>query len=148
MILHKKQQQKQSDLENKVKEINNNIRHITQLAMSWFVFFVTINYASMGWLATSSVNFNRTIIVTIAGVFIVQNILGMVSLRETEKAIKKMSDQIECYEKLSIDEDSKWCHGILESQNVPIELCKNLRKYMSWVLFSLIAAWVIYAIMR
>jgi hypothetical protein len=62
-------------LENKVKEIHNNIRHITQLAVSWFVFFVTINYATMGWLAVGSTPIKPGIIGVIAGAFIVQNII-------------------------------------------------------------------------
>ncbi len=128
------EKQRQSRLENKIKEIHNNIRHITQLAMSWFVFFVTINYASMGWLATS---LNRAIIGTIAGAFIVQNFLGIVALCKTETAIMKMSRQAVIYENFIVDK--------LEAKSIPTELYTDLRKYMQLVLLSIVAAWVIYA---
>ncbi len=131
------EEQQQSRFENKIKEIHNNIRHITQLAMSWFVFFVTINYASMGWLASEKATLNRAIIWTIAGAFIVQNFLGIVALRKTETAIMKMSKQVVIYENLTVDK--------LEAKSIPTKLYMDLRKSMRWVLLSLVAAWVIYA---
>ncbi|MBC8029569.1 MAG: hypothetical protein H7Z16_05605 [Pyrinomonadaceae bacterium] len=37
--------------QDRIKELHVNIRHITHLGMSWFAFFVTTNYLTMGWLA-------------------------------------------------------------------------------------------------
>jgi hypothetical protein len=81
-------------LENKVKELHSNVRHITQLGMTWFAFFVTTNYLTIGWFAKfpSSVGSASTscdsedislfIIGTVAFVFILQNVLGIVGIGE------------------------------------------------------------------
>jgi hypothetical protein len=134
-------------LENKVKEMHSNVRHITQLAMNWFVFFVTINYATMGWLAGGTVSLNRGIISLIASVFIIQNFLGIVSLNETEAVLTKMTNQVVWYEKLLINKGHGLCIEI-KAKSIPIELYTNLKKYTSWVLISLIVAWALYAIIR
>jgi hypothetical protein len=44
----------QSELnENRLKQVHEYIRHIAQLLIAWFTFFVTVNYAVMGWLLVS-----------------------------------------------------------------------------------------------
>ncbi|MEJ7862394.1 MAG: hypothetical protein WKF90_12255 [Pyrinomonadaceae bacterium] len=132
----------QSRIENKVKEMHNNIRHISLLAVNWYVFFVTINYASMGWLAVGNASFPKCIIVVIALAFIVQNILGIFALSKTEKVVKKMSNQVACYENQPINK------GKIEAKSIPTELYKCLQICMSLVLISLILAWGIYAYIR
>ncbi len=138
----------QTPLENKIKEMHNNIRQGALLAMNWYVFFVTINYASMGWLATvDNASSTKYIVVLIALAFIVQNILGIFALRKTEKEVKKMGNQVACYENQLIYKGGKLCIEI-EAKSIPIELYNFLMKCMSLVLGSLITAWAIYAFIR
>ena len=121
----------QLPLENKIKEMHNNIRQGAVLAMNWYVFFVTINYASMGWLATvDKTSPPKGIIVVIALAFIVQNVLGVFALRKTEKEVKKMGNQVICYENQLIYKGDKWRIKI-EGKSIPMELYNFLMKCMS-----------------
>jgi hypothetical protein len=83
-------------LENKFKELHSNVRHITQLAMNWFAFFVTVNYVTMGWLAKApdNSNPNSRIVPIVAGVFIVQNVLGVFGLAGVLLTAWKMKKQV------------------------------------------------------
>lgn len=70
------------------------MRHITQLGMTWFAFFVTTNYLTIGWFAkfpssvgsastsSDSEDISLFIIGTVAFVFILQNVLGIVGIGE------------------------------------------------------------------
>jgi hypothetical protein len=87
-------------LKNKHKELHSNVRHITQLAMSWFAFFVTVNYVAMSWLSTgaSKAGVNPIIVQKIAWVFIIQNGLGVFGLTwvlVTAKALKRQVGEFE-----------------------------------------------------
>jgi hypothetical protein len=140
-------EKQQTHLENKIKEMHSNIRHITQLAMNWFVFFVTINYATMGWLAAGTVNLNPFLMLPIAVVFIIQNWLGIVSLNVTECVITEMGNKVDRFEQSLIKEGQDLCIKC-EAKSIPIELYANLKKSMLWVLRSLVCAWVFYVGIR
>jgi hypothetical protein len=92
---------KEMDL-NKVKELHSNVRHITQLAMTWFAFLVTTNYLTIGWLAKGSSDGSKIvvpdIVPTIARVFIVQNGLGMFGLAWVLMATWAMEKQVNTLE--------------------------------------------------
>jgi hypothetical protein len=136
-----------SFLENKVKEVHNNIRHITQLAMNWFIFFVTVNYATMGWLAAGSDISNKGTVAVIALAFIAQNGVGIYALYMTGKVVMEMNNGVECYETFPIS-NNKLCIKIQIVKSVPIELLMILKRCMTFVLVVLILAWIIYAGIR
>jgi len=140
--------EQQDYLESKIKELQTNVRHITQLAMGWFAFFVTINYASMGWLAAKAPgggSIDSRMIWIIAVVFIVQNILGIFAICGVEKATRVKSKQVHMYEKLIFDEGKP--PRILKAESIPIKLYTTVERCLSVVLLSLALAWVAFALL-
>ncbi len=129
---------------NKVKELHNNVRHLTQLTMAWYAFFVTINYASMGWLAKTpgSQDINRNLIMLIAGVFITQNILGIVVILMTGRAVKTKSEQISIYENLPFDKEKEEHRNIVGSGSTPIDLYGWVKWLMIVALVLIVLAWL------
>ena len=144
-------------LENKVKELHTNVRHITQLAMTWFAFFVTTNYLSLGWFAkdVGSANgiANPVMVYTVALAFMLQNGLGIVGIWMVKKSAKGMAAQVRTYENwLLINKDllkeisengvtKKSQIAILECPSIPITLYKPILCFLQVVSFSLIVAW-------
>jgi len=118
-------------LENKFEELHNNVRHITQLAMNWFAFFVTVNYVTMGWFAKSSANesTNPHIVPIVAGVFIVQNVLGVFGIAGVLLSAKTMTKQVNDLEKPHSD------------KSIPMWLYYFIGGFLIIVLGSLIYAW-------
>jgi hypothetical protein len=126
---------------NQVKELQTNVRHITQLGMSWFAFFVTVNYLTMGWIAKGSANksidgisngdINSSLLSTVAFVFVVQDILGIVGLSCVLISAMKMKKAI-----ISLQ------NGKDKSQYVfPDRLYVVIGSCLILVLLSLILAW-------
>ena len=64
-----------------IAERHNYARHTFTSTVGWFTFFVTINYATMGWLAGAAdkLKGNYPTIVLIACLFFTQNILGIIA---------------------------------------------------------------------
>ncbi len=135
-------------LENKLKELHNNVRHITQLGMNWFAFFVTINYLTMGWLAKGSGNESinsRFPVWIIASVFIVQNLLGIVGLIWVLIAANAMKSEVNRLEneKLLSNENNDSQKEKSNCESIPASLYIGIGVTLMLVLISLIAAWVI-----
>src|SRR5947209_5879515 len=68
-------------LKSVITERHDYARHSFTSMVTWFTFFVTVNYASMGWLATSkdgALTNASGPIVLVAAVFVTQNILGII----------------------------------------------------------------------
>lgn len=141
-------------LENKVKELHNNIRHITQLAMTWFAFFVTTNYVTLGWFAkvpssTEGEKVNPLMIYIVAGVFIIQNCLGILGIELVRKTSKAKTLQASIYEnwllstyKKHIDPKINAQHiTALECPGIPIILYDRILIFLEIVVVSLVFAW-------
>jgi hypothetical protein len=144
-------------LENKVKELHTNVRHITQLAMTWFAFFVTTNYLSLGWFAKDVGNVNGianpVMVYAVAFAFMLQNGLGIVGIWMVKKSARGMAAQVRTYENwLLINKDlleeisendvtKKLQIDILECPSIPITLYKPILCFLQVVLLSLIVAW-------
>ena len=125
--------------DNRVKELHTNVRHITQLAMNWFAFFVTVNYLTMGWLAKSpssgGENINPNIIKLLASVFIVQNLLGIFGLTWVLRAAATMKGEVSKYENPQKEKRI--------NESIPINLYVGIGVFLMFVLGSLILAWAI-----
>jgi hypothetical protein len=140
-------------LENKVKELHGNVRHITQLGMTWFAFFVTINYLTIGWLAkglsSGSESINLLIICTVAGVFILQNGLGVVGIWKVRNTSKAGAAQVSTYENWLLSTYENWLRGtnseshieVLKRASIPANLYTCIALSLMIVLASLIVAW-------
>ncbi|HEX8072188.1 MAG TPA: hypothetical protein VF546_19735 [Pyrinomonadaceae bacterium] len=140
-------------LTNKVKELHSNIRHITQLAMSWFAFFVTVNYVSMSWLSKGpgKEGVDPTIVKTIAFVFIVQNFFGAFGLTWVLMAAGALKRQVSGFENpaFGASDDSFlkrvksfWTLKKWRSESVPNHLYLGIGAFLITVLITLIWAWI------
>ena len=142
-------------LENKVKELHSNVRHITQLGMTWFAFFVTINYLTIGWLAkgpsSGSESIHPLIIGTVAAVFILQNILGIIGILKVRDMAKAGAAQVSVYENWLLSVYETWLREkdnmphikVLKCRSVPASLYSCIARSLVMVLGTLILAWVI-----
>jgi len=146
-------------LENKVKEVHNNIRHITQLTMTWFAFFVTTNFLSLGWFAkvpsSKSEKFNSQInprmICIVAGVFIIQNFLGIIGVVMVRKTVIAKTLQASIYENWLLStyksyfdqENNKPQMNALEYPGVPITLYDRILILLGVVVIFLVVAWML-----
>ncbi|HEX8688446.1 MAG TPA: hypothetical protein VF654_18175 [Pyrinomonadaceae bacterium] len=67
------------------------------MAMSWFAFFVTTNYIAMSWLAkgTDKEPAEPIIVLTMAGVFIIQNSFGVAGLAWVLVAARALKKQVD-----------------------------------------------------
>jgi len=63
-------------VEASIAERHDYARQIFALAVTWFTFFVTVNYAAMGWLAPNAYKIKHALLL-IALLFWAQNILGI-----------------------------------------------------------------------
>ncbi len=134
--------------ENKIKELHSNIRHITQLAMNWFAFFVTVNYVTMGWLAKGPGDggANPHVVSIVARVFIVQNVLGAFGLAAVLVSAFFMKRQINRLENLATREANaadKDAPQKTETKDgsTPTVLYNIIGAFLIVVLISLIYAW-------
>ena len=124
--------------ERKLKEIHEYARQAFQLFVSWFVFFAGVNYATMGWLLKPSGPPNRTLLIVVAILFIVQNILGIIACFRVRKYLKQSSSDLLELEKLIA--------GMSESQSeakssLPIEFYSAVINLMGLALVGIVAAW-------
>jgi hypothetical protein len=93
-------QMKKEFIETSIAERHDYTRQIFALAVTWFTFFITVNYAAMGWLAPNAHKIKNALYL-IAAPFLVQNTLGViVCLRirshfaDTDNRIAKLQDQL------------------------------------------------------
>ena len=131
-------EEQQKHLENKVKELHNNVRHITQLGMTWFAFFVTVNYVTMSWLPKDP---SREIIWIIAGVFILQNCLGIFGICMVNKTAAAKAAQVSIYENWLLKVADAPPEGLARA-SIPVSLYKYIAWFLMTVLFFLMLAWV------
>ena len=63
-----------------IERIEKNTMNLFKLLVSWFTFFVTINWASLGWLAANSSDLVANPLVSLVSyIFAWQNVLGIVT---------------------------------------------------------------------
>jgi hypothetical protein len=123
-------------LERKFKELHEYVRHVFQLFIGWYTFFVTVNYASMGWLATSAdakpslAKFAWLIPV----MFISQNALGIFACLYVWQCLKESNDKILRFEQIALPND-------MASTSVPILLYSRSIGLIASSLVFIIAVW-------
>ena len=138
-------------LKDKVKELHDNVRHITQLGMAWFAFFVTINYLTMGWLAKAPASgresINSHMILIVATVFILQNILGIAGICKVNKEAKALAERVKTFENLLLNADNEVNMEDLKATVIPDCLYKSIARSLVMVLSLLIPAWLVVAVL-
>ena len=78
-----------------IKQVHDYIRHLFHMFLSWFTVFATVNYATMGWLASLGPNAHfLSIAKLVAVMFVAQNLLALVCAREVWRALKRQADKV------------------------------------------------------
>lgn len=133
-------------LKDKIKELHDNVRHITQLGMAWFAFFVTINYLTIGWLAKAPASgresVNSYVVLIVACIFILQNVLGVVGICMVNRAAKALAEQVKTFENLLLNSDNEVNVEDLKATTIPNDLYNAIANSLVTVLSLLIPAWL------
>jgi hypothetical protein len=115
----------------RISDLNAYARHSFQLLVSWFTFFVTVNYASMGWLAGSRKPGPR--IVLIASMFIAQNLLGILACLAVRRHLLTADKKILGLEQHVVGSPLRVVADLDNETPMPLGL-------YSWVIFLMVVA--------
>jgi len=131
-------------VDKKIRELHEYTRRIVQLLVAWYTFFGTINYASMGWFAKSApeVGPNVRLIQTIAVVFIVQNLLGIIICFAVRRQMFKNHEQIKIYETFVFEKANYTRVDFPSDTCIPADLISLVTLFMAITGVTLIVAWV------
>ena len=137
-------------VESCVAERHNYARHAFTSTVGWFTFFVTINYATMGWLAglAGKPKGNYPVIVLIACLFSAQNILGIIACLVMRSYFFRCNRRIREAQALllrtkSIPEDYTDLGG---QTCLPLRLYSTLIVLMIVALVPILVAWCLFAV--
>jgi hypothetical protein len=136
-------------VESRLKQLHEYIRHISQQTVSWFTFFVTVNYAVMGWVLVSSFaakpvldvqSRSGRVIFLVSIVFAFQNILGILACIVVRSHLLErgaLVQQLEAlFPKAETEVQSTPCF-----QTVPMRLYSRSVSLMIIALIPLLFAW-------
>jgi len=99
-----KSQFDQKDIIELLKRHDEYLRHSFRLLVSWFTFFITLNWASMGWLAANFEKMSKTYLaVWVAALFAWQNLLGIVTCIVAYKYLQTEAEIVHTYEQFVKD---------------------------------------------
>ena len=133
--------------ESDIKQRHDYARHAFTATTGWFTFFVTVNYASMGWLAGSADKFsgNHSVIRLVAGLFITQNILGIIACVIMRRFFFHCNDRIrESLRALPEVEISGDECDLAGQTGLPIGLYSILMILMIVALIPVLIAWIMF----
>ena len=130
-------------LERQICEVHEYVRHIFQLLIAWFTFFATVNYAAMGWLATSTETVgNPNTLRLMAILFITQNVLGIRACFFILSYIGKSEEKLDSLENFVITDEISDL-GIVRGSNMPRTLYSRTIKLMIIALSIISVAWCV-----
>jgi hypothetical protein len=120
--------------EKRLHEIHDYIRHIFQLFMGWFTVFVTVNFVTIGWLATSEKNgaYSAPPFASVVPVMLIlQNLLGVLAAWRVYVGLRRSNNQVADLE------------GIAENEtSVPIRLYSQTLLLVIAALIITVGAWI------
>lgn len=128
----------------------SSARHISQGAVTWYSFFVTINLVAAGFAIKSlTENGNldpisrKGLMVIIASTFAASCILAWLGMRKGKNALEKQSVEIQkLIEAIKAKEEAKDIRDInLNSE--PIDLYKQIITYFQITAILMIGAWIV-----
>jgi hypothetical protein len=129
-------------LEKRIASSHEYSRHLITNLVNWYAFFVTVNYASMGWFAVQrergASNETSSLIILIASVFVLQNVLGMLACARVKRHILAVSDEVVGYEQSLVGEqlDSEAREVLM-----PSSVYSRAIQLMSFGLVAIALAW-------
>jgi len=132
--------------ERKLQELHEYVRHVFQLLVGWFTFFATVNYASMGWLAKPSTpSPSKGIVWIVAGMFITQNVLGLIACSVVRRYLLDRDAEVLSLER-SIASASLGESASPGVSSVPARLYSRTIDLMAWALAAIMVAWCVLAV--
>jgi hypothetical protein len=124
-----------------LKELNDYERHTFQLFITWYTFFVGVNYLALGWLATAKDGISALARWSplIPSVFLFQNALGLFCCYFVWISLKDHNDRIIALE----NSDLPTGEALAERAGVPIVMYKQVIWLIVWSLVSIVVAWFV-----
>jgi hypothetical protein len=125
-----------SFIESCIEERHEYARHTLTSTVTWFTFFVVLNYGAMSWLAGSqTMSQNHYALILVACGFILQNILGIIACLIVRKYFFRSNKRILDSQALLLRQQS-----IVEDfADLGSQTCLPLRLYLSVVVLMIIA---------
>ena len=122
----------------RVSQIHDYSRHLFTSVVGWFTFFITINYASIGWLATGETfDSPNKVLLVVAILFVTQNILGIIAclvMRRQFYIYNEEIREIEIANGLGEEATSSTC--------LPVRLYSKSLILMITALITILIAWL------
>src|SRR5689334_7314870 len=136
-------------VENSIKERHEYARHVFTNTITWFSFFVVLNYGAMSWLAGSDKkvkgDHDADAVTVVASDFIAQNILGIIGLLVVRRYFARshrrlLEAQATLLEKKSIHEDLS---DLSDKTCLPLHLYSTVIALMIIALVPIVLAWAV-----
>jgi len=130
----------QQQLERRNRELHDYARHIVQLLVTWFMFFCTVNYATMGWIAAKSLTGEASKwIFGLSILFIPQNIEGVIVCIAIRRYLLKVNSEVLGLEELIAPSD----HSYTCKSSVPASLYSLTSILMAVAVFCILLSWCV-----
>lgn len=138
-------------LERKINEIHEYARHLFGLLVTWFVFFATVNYATMGWLTKpesssaphGGAGQERFLYVVVSVLFLIQNLIGIAACRRFRQHFSKTNNDVDALEQIMKATDAMKNNPIVFKNSLPNEIYERSIDFMSCALIVIACAWVV-----
>jgi hypothetical protein len=127
----------------RISDLNAYARHSFQTLVSWFTFFVTVNYASMGWLAGSD-NPNTKMVDLIGVMFIIQNLLGIAACLLVKRYLLLTDKKILGLEQHVVGSPLRVVAELDNETPMPLTLYSWVIILMVGALLTIIGAWSLF----
>lgn len=90
------------------KQLHETCRNAFTLYIGWFTFFITLNFAVLGWLAKADVNKQPEwiLVIATASAFVVFAVLGMFSAATVKEQVRAAHSEIAKYLSSTADAQS------------------------------------------
>lgn len=133
-------------LDDQFREINLHVRHVAQLVVTWYAFFVTANLLAIGWFITtdtSKVKIDRSIVWTAVALFLAVNILGLLALHVARRYVAAENGRVQAFLSLQAAEAE-----LLSRSPIPARLYTRAIVLMSVSLVAIFSTWLALGILR
>lgn len=142
-------------VESKIEELHEYVRHIFSIFVNWFIFFVTVNYATMGWLtkpeanhAPSPTDQDHTLLYIVVVLFMSQNILGISACNMIYKYLAGAHTQIINLESIASALGEVKNGEAVFCSSVPNDTYKSLIQLAKTALALIALAWLLIGIAK
>jgi hypothetical protein len=132
----------------KISQVHEYSRHGFQLLVAWFTFFATANCATMGWLARPQADAKpiHGVMVAVSAMFIVENILGIITCRIAKRALVEASKTVALYEDFVVrhctEADETWP----ADRCMPISSYSRAASLMALAQVPIVLVWIVFAL--